>query len=280
MGTTCSSCESKDETIKQLVNQGYVAHADIRVAQATAQKAAYALVEGQKATIRCLLRLDVARGEVRALNRALNGYVHEYLADVGRYGIGNCFEVARIALLSAIEHHPLTMAGYAATLATLWHVCFRAHVERLKRATALGQPLGELLENERFADVSVHSRDGPPIAAHACVLSTSPYFASLLQLQELAVGKRPSAEEPLTIRCDEEHADVRRYVEWLYLGVVNEQHAEQLFVLADRLTDVRLQLACSQQLVAVRADVSAWWQLVIVAGAAAAGVLVLSSRVR
>ena len=43
----------------------------------------------------------------------------------------------------------------------------------------------------------------------------------------------------------------------LYLGVVNEQHAEQLFVLADRLTDVRLQLACSQQLVAVRADVSA-----------------------
>ena len=59
----------------------------------------------------------------------------------------------------------------------------------------------------------------------------------------------------------------------LYLGVVNEQHAEQLFVLADRLTDVRLQLACSQQLVAVRADVSAWWQLAIVAGAAAAGVL-------
>ena len=63
------------------------------------------------------------------------------------------------------------------------------------------------------------------------------------------------------------------------LGVVNEQHAEQLFVLADRLTDTH---AAAARLLAatrggrVRADVSAWWQLVIVAGAAAAGVLVLS----
>ena len=102
-------------------------------------------------------------------------------------------------------------------------------------------------------------------------------------MQELAAGKRSSAEKPLKTRCDEELADVRRYVEWLYLGVVNEQHAEQLFVLADRLTDTH---AAAARLLAatrggrVRADVSAWWQLVIVAGAAAAGVLVLSSRVR
>ena len=130
-----------------------------------------------------------------------------------------------------------------------------------------------------------HSKDVPPIAAHACVLSTSFYFVRRCCscMQELAAGKRSSAEKPLKTRCDEELADVRRYVEWLYLGVVNEQHAEQLFVLADRLTDTH---AAAARLLAatrggrVRADVSAWWQLVIVAGAAAAGVLVLSSRVQ
>ena len=51
-------------------------------------------------------------------------------------------------------------------------------------------------------------------------------------------------------------------------------------MLADRLTDARLQVACSQQLMAVRSDQSAWFQLVAVAGAAAAGVLLLASRVR
>ena len=112
------------------------------------------------------------------------------------------------------------------------------------------------------------------------MLSTSPYFASLLQLHQLAADRRPSAEARLELRSDEGHADVKRYVEWLYLGVVNEQHAEQLFVLADRLTDARLQVACSQQLIAVRSDQSAWFQLVAVAGAAAAGVLLLASRVR
>ena len=255
MGNCCSSCKVKDETIQQLI---HTARAD----QLAAKEATYAL--------------NLARAEIGALK----GDMHAYLADIGRYGVGGCFEVAGAAMRSAIEHHPIMMAGSTFALVSLWHLCFRAHIERLKRATAMGQPLGELLEDERFADVNVQARDGPPIAAHACVLSTSPYFASLLQLQQLAADRRPSAEARLELRSDEGHADVKRYVEWLYLGVVNEQHAEQLFVLADRLTDARLQVACSQQLIAVRSDQSAWFQLVAVAGAAAAGVLLLASRVR
>ena len=51
-------------------------------------------------------------------------------------------------------------------------------------------------------------------------------------------------------------------------------------MLADRLTDWRLQLACSQQTVAVGTDTRAWWQLVTVAGAAAVGVLMLCGRLR
>ena len=255
MGNCCSSCKVKDETIQQLI---HTARAD----QLAAKEATYAL--------------NLARAEIGALK----GDMHAYLADIGRYGVGGCFKVAGAAMRSAIEHHPIMMAGSTFALVSLWHLCFRAHIERLKRATAMGQPLGELLEDERFADVNVQARDGPPIAAHACVLSTSPYFASLLQLQQLAADRRPSAEARLELRSDEGHADVKRYVEWLCLGVVNEQHAEQLFVLADRLTDARLQVACSQQQMAVRSDQSAWFQLVAVAGAAAAGVLLLASRVR
>jgi hypothetical protein len=262
MGNNCSACATKDRTIQQLVGQIDAARADIGKAQRAASEAAYALQ---------LLTAEAT---------ALKGGVHVYLDEIGRHGVSNCLEVAFGALASAVKHQPITMASSAAALAALWHVCFRAHINRLKRQTAFGQPLGELLETGRLADVNVCSRDGPPIAAHACILSTSPYFAALLQLQELAAGRRPHADARLELRCDETHADMLRYVEWLYLGSVGELNAEALFVLADRLTDSRLQLACSQQTVAVRTDTKAWWQLVTVAGAAAVGVLMLCGRLR
>ena len=57
-------------------------------------------------------------------------------------------------------------------------------------------------------------------------------------------------------------------------------NAEELFVLADRMADTRLQLACSQQMMTVREDTSSWFALVGVASVAAAGVLVLAGKVR
>lgn len=59
---------------------------------------------------------------------------------------------------------------------------------------------------------------------------------------------------------------------------LHRQHAEALFVLADRLSDQRLQLACSQQMMAVRADANAWWQLVVGAGLMAVSVLALAAN--
>ncbi len=41
-----------------------------------------------------------------------------------------------------------------------------------------------------------------------------------------------------------ERRDVERYLEWLYTGCVSEQHAERLFVLADRMSDTS-EAACS-----------------------------------
>lgn len=110
-------------------------------------------------------------------------------------------------------------------LATLWHVCFRAHIARLKRQTVLGHsPIAELLVSGEYADCTVHAREGPPIEAHVAVLSTSPYFRAFLSFQASAVGMaEPTTAPRWELRLDEDRADLERYLEWLYTGTVGEQ---------------------------------------------------------
>ena len=126
--------------------------------------------------------------------------------------------------------------------------------------------------------------------AHMISDKGTEFIAKLDRPPETAIGDRMGfTADPALIhrfdagtelRIDEERCDLERYLEWLYTGCVSEQHAEALFVLADRMSDVRLQVACSQQMMAVRNDTHSWFGLVGVASVAAAGVLVLAGKVR
>jgi hypothetical protein len=259
-------------TIRKLADEMELTRTDLR----HAQKAMRSL-EREYTSTSALMRAELSDLKVG---------VHVYLQNVGRHGVGTSFSVALGALRSAVIHHPLRMAASAGALAALWYVCFRAHIARLKRHVKLQQPAGKLLNSECFADVELYARDGPPILAHACLLSTSPYFEAFLSFNASANAESSSGSSQrgeaarMELRVDEERRDLQRYLEWLYTGCVSEQHAEDLFVLADRMADTRLQLACSQQMMTVREDTSSWFALVGVASAAAAGVLVLAGKTR
>ena len=261
MGNACSQCHVKDGTIAHLSKE-------LRLAQQA---------------LRTLKRAEL---EAHDLKIGLQTYLH----NVGRHGLGASGHVIAMAARSALEHHAVPIALTAAAIGGLWHVGFRAHIARLSRQTVLSQPLGVLLESDRYSDVEIRFRGGGrPLLAHRCILTaTSPYFSSLFQFRE-AAGSYIRAEVDATdaaadaadgrefVEVDESRADIERYLEFLYTGTVRGD-AEELWMLADRLSDPRCQLACTQQIVALRGENREWWQFVVGAMVAGCGALALSAR--